>query len=165
MHESSMDLMREFVAMGYVKQGARVLDVGSMNVNGSYKDLLPKGVDYVGLDMEEGDGVDIVPADPYAWPELDDKSFDCVISGQAFEHIEYPWLTIVEICRVLKPGGYCCIIAPSGGPEHRYPVDCYRYYPDGMVALAKWTGLEVVEATYSKANSWGDCRLIAKRRP
>ena len=31
--------------------------------------------------------------------------------------------------------------------EHRYPVDCYRYYPDGFRALAKWGGFQVINAT------------------
>ncbi|MDO9191143.1 MAG: methyltransferase type 11, partial [Sulfurimicrobium sp.] len=35
--------------------------------------------------------------------------------------------------------------APSRGPEHRYPVDCWRYYPDGYAALAKYGGLELLE--------------------
>jgi len=43
-------------------------------------------------------------------------------------------------------GGLCCVIAPSGGFEHRYPVDCWRYYPDGFKALARWARLEVLEA-------------------
>ena len=28
--------------------------------------------------------------------------------------------------------------APSRGPEHRYPNDCWRFYPDGYRALAKY---------------------------
>ncbi|MEM1725222.1 MAG: methyltransferase domain-containing protein, partial [Thermoplasmata archaeon] len=42
-----------------------------------------------------------VVKDPYNWIEIEDSSVDVVISGQAFEHIEYPWLTIKEIYRVL----------------------------------------------------------------
>lgn len=72
-----------------------------------------------------------------------------MISGNAFEHIEYPWLTICEIYRILKYGGFVCIIAPNSLYEHRYPVDCYRYYSDGFRALAKWGGFEIINVTVS----------------
>ena len=98
-----------------------------------------------GLDMTDGKNVDVVAKDPYKFP-LESNSFDLVISGQAFEHIEFPWLTIREIERVLKPGGFAIIIAPSSGAEHRYPNDCWRFYPDGMRALGKWAKLDCMEA-------------------
>ncbi|OAQ20311.1 class I SAM-dependent methyltransferase [Thermosulfurimonas dismutans] len=100
---------------------------------------------YFGLDVEAGNNVDIMVEDPYNWKEIEDGFADVVISGQAFEHIEFPWLTIKEIYRILKPSGLCCLIVPSSGPEHKYPYDCWRFYPDGMKALAKWAGFEVVE--------------------
>lgn len=30
---------------------------------------------------------------PYDWQEIETDSFDLVISGQAFEHIEFFWIT------------------------------------------------------------------------
>jgi SAM-dependent methyltransferase len=108
---------------------------------------------------------------PYDWNEISSESFDAVVCGQMFEHAEYFWLTILEIRRVLKPNGLCCVIAPSGGAEHRFPTDCYRFYPDGMRAVARYAGLEVLEV-YAQWNSalypemdpeWRDCVLIAKK--
>ena len=49
--------------------------------------------------------------------------------------------------RVLKIGGLMVHIVPSRGPEHRDPQDCWRFYRDGMIAMAKWAGLECVETT------------------
>ena len=126
----------------------KVLDVGSYDVNGSYKKLFEGTcVNYVGLDMEMGPNVDYVPADPYRWEEIEDNSIDYVISGNAFEHIEYPWLTIKEIYRVLRAGGIACILAPNSINEHRYPTDCYRYYSDGFSALAKWAGFQIISVS------------------
>lgn len=126
----------------------RVLDVGSYNVNGCYRTLFNgTQVQYQGLDMVPGPNVDIVPKDPYAWAEISDNSYDFVISGNAFEHIEYPWLTIKEIARVLRPKGFVCILTPFAYKEHKYPTDCYRYFSDGFIALAKWADLNVIEAT------------------
>ncbi len=151
MHKSAMLRMQWFVN-NYISADRliRVLDVGSCDVNGSYRTLFHgMNVDYIGLDMSAGLNVDYVPQDPYQWDELEDESFDFVISGNAFEHIEYPWLTICEIYKKLKNGGVACILAPNSLYEHRYPLDCYRYFSDGFRALAKWGGFEVVDVTVS----------------
>ncbi|MBN2706059.1 MAG: methyltransferase domain-containing protein [Deltaproteobacteria bacterium] len=135
-----------------------IADLGSYDVNGSYRSLFTQeSWRYLGLDVSPGPNVDIVLSDPYRWRELATDAIDVLISGQAFEHIEYFWLTGLEISRVLKPGGLCCLIAPSNGPEHRFPVDCWRFYEDGLRALAAYAGLEVVEAaTFREAAGWRD---------
>lgn len=151
MHKSAMLRMQWFVN-NYIlsDRHIRVLDVGSYDVNGNYRALFDgMDVEYVGLDVEEGPNVDYVPKNPYKWKEIKDDSFDFVISANAFEHIEYPWLTICEIYRKLKKGGIACIIAPNSIHEHRYPVDCYRYFSDGFRALAKWSGFDVIDVTVS----------------
>lgn len=149
MHASSLLRMKEFINY-YVDDSkrTRMLDVGSYSVNGSYRDLLKtNNCEYMGLDIVEGPNVDIVVNDIYDWNIVDDESFDYIISGQAFEHIEYPWLTIREMAKKLKPSGLLCIIAPNSLWEHKYPYDCYRYFSDGLVAMAKWAGLTVIEST------------------
>lgn len=148
MHTSTMIRMKWFVDHYVKKEGAKVLDVGSYDVNGSYKKLFDgMNIQYVGLDIEAGPNVDVVMEAPYSWDNLKDDEFDYIISGQAFEHIEYPWLTIKEIYKKLKPGGVICIIAPNSAPEHRYPFDCYRYYADGFRALAAWAGFTVLDVS------------------
>nr|WP_305182382.1 methyltransferase domain-containing protein [uncultured Schaedlerella sp.] len=104
-------------------------------------------INYIGLDIEQGPNVDVVMDELYSWNSLQNEEFDYIISGQAFEHIEYPWLTMKEIYKKLKPDGIICIIAPNGLFEHRYPVDCYRYYADGMRAIAESAGLKVIEVS------------------
>jgi hypothetical protein len=51
-----------------------------------------------------------------------------------------------EMARVLRRDGLICLIAPRGFGEHRYPVDCYRFFTDGMVALARYVSLEILHA-------------------
>jgi len=81
------------------------------------------------------------------------------------EHVEYFWLTAREMARVLKPNGLMCIIVPSQGREHRHPVDCWRFLPDGMKALAKYIGVNVIKCEYPpQANrKWKDTLLIARK--
>ena len=177
MHLSSYNNMKKFIA-GYLASEAeaslRIADIGSQDVDlvGNYRSLFTSpSWQYCGVDMSPGANVDVVLTDPYHWKELESNTFDVVISGQALEHIEFFWLAMLEIHRILKPGGTCCLIAPSRGPEHRYPVDCWRFYPDGFRALAKYAGLQVLEV-YVQWDSelypdrdpvWNDCVLIAKK--
>ena len=136
MHLSSYEVMTAFrkeCLAGLESENLTILDLGSQNVNGSYKELFNcPHWKYIGMDMSPGNNVDLVLEDPYSWKEIESDSVDVLISGQALEHIEFFWITFQEIARVLKPGGLCCIIAPSSGHEHRYPVDCWRFYPDGF---------------------------------
>lgn len=177
MHGSSIENMKYFIDKYYKngQLGSYVLDVGSQEVTGqentSYKQLFPSGVHYIGCDMSSGVNVDIVLNSPYDWKNVQSGQYDYVISGQMLEHVEFPWLTFLEIARVLKRGGICCVIAPSSGPMHNYPLDCYRYYPDGMVALARYAHLEVLEVftNYNRDlypymdNDWKDTVLIARK--
>lgn len=175
MHKSSYENMRRFVENHLAGQrGAplAIADIGSQDVNGSYQPLFDdEGWSYTGVDMAPGRNVDVVLADIYAWDELETGAFDVVVSGQAFEHIEYFWLTMLEVARIMRPGGVCCLVAPSSGFEHRYPVDCWRFYPDGMRALARYAGLEVLEAYAewdkekypTRDATWQDCVLVARK--
>lgn len=70
-------------------------------------------IQYVGADIEKGPNVDVVLKQPYCWDCFEDEEFEYIISGQALEHIEYPWLTMQEIYKKLKWGGIICIIAPQ----------------------------------------------------
>jgi SAM-dependent methyltransferase len=89
---------------------------------------------------------------------------DVVVSGQTFEHIDFFWMSAFEIGRVLKPGGIAAIIAPSSGAEHRYPLDCWRYYPDGLAALARYVGFTVLEVgTDWRAAPWADSMLVMQK--
>ncbi len=176
MHASSMEAMGHFVR-GHLadRRGAplAVLDVGSMDVNGSYRTLFDDPQwSYTGMDAAPGAGVEVVLESPYDWSGLASAGFDVVVSGQAFEHIEFPWVTILEVARVLKPGGLFCMLVPSGGYEHRYPLDCWRYYPDGARALAHWADLDVVHAVTNwepredypdDSALWKDTVLVARK--
>jgi len=176
MHIGSMERMKWFVQT-YLSSRASpvsVLDVGSYGVNGTYRELFAgENFKYTGLDVAAGPNVDIVADKPYDWYMIPDGAFDAVISGQAFEHIEFFWLTMSEIARVLRPGGLACIIAPRGFDRHRYPIDAFRFDADGMIALARYTSLKPLHASCNLAPpgapaAWyscviGDSMLVAEK--
>ncbi len=131
----------------------KVLDIGSMDINGSVKDLFD---DYVGLDMRQGKNVDIV-ANAHEIPFSD--AFDCVVCCEMLEHDDNPFLTAKEIRRVLKVGGYLILTASGiSFPKHEYPSDYWRFTGDGLRVLFKDLGiLEVREdenEVYLIAQKW-----------
>jgi len=116
-------------------ENKKILDVGSYDVNGTMKPIFEKG-QYVGLDMEAGPNVDIDGVSHDIPIEKDE--FDIVISSSCFEHDDMFWISFQEMCRVLKPGGYMYVQAPSNGPYHGWPGDNWRFYIDSWKALEKW---------------------------
>jgi hypothetical protein len=40
------------------------------------------------------------------------------------------WDTLLELVRILRPGGLLDVNAPSNSEFHRDPVDCWGFYPD-----------------------------------
>ncbi len=114
-----------------------IVDIGAQDVNGSLKSVAPKHAKYLGVDFVAGKGVDVILEDPYKLP-FEDNSIDIILSSSCFEHSEMFWLLFLEIIRVLKPSGLFYLNVPSNGPFHRYPVDCWRFYPDASRALITW---------------------------
>jgi SAM-dependent methyltransferase len=133
----------------YLEKGKRyrVLDLGSRvrkDQHLTHRQLLADyDVDYTGVDIRKGRNVDVVMEKPYRVP-VKSGTVDVVFSGQTFEHIPFPWASILEVARVLSPGGLAFITAPSRGHVHG-KYDCWRYYPDALRALAEWSRLETVE--------------------
>lgn len=127
----------------------RVLDVGGADYNGSYRLLFERiGAQYTAVDISEGPGVDMVMSSTDRI-DLESGSYDIVVSGQTFEHSWNFWELFAEMVRLCVPDGLILVIAPSGGPEHRYPVDCYRFYPDAFAALADAHSMELAESFQS----------------
>ena len=162
MHASSLENMQKcyenYICGEYFSRHEKidVLDIGGANINGTYADIFsPPNFNYIAVDIASGEGIDQVLVDPYKLP-YENASVDVVISGQAFEHVEFFWLLFEEMARVLSADGWIFLIVPSSGPIHRFPVDCYRFYPDAYFALAKYTNLQLVEVYRDLRGPWKD---------
>jgi len=160
--------MGEFVEK-YLDPSAplKILDVGSHAVwcRGCHKTYRyhfdgNKNWQYVGLDIVEGENVDIVIEDPESYDWGINEEYDVVISGQALEHVKNTHKFMEAINRATKPGGTICIIAPWRWGEHGHPVDCWRIMPDGMTfLLEEICNFEVLDVFKRK----NDCVGIAKK--
>lgn len=135
-----------------------VVEFGSYNFNGTLRPIF-EGTKYIGIDLEAGPGVDIVcPGDETPFTR---ESVDVVLSSSNFEHDQCFWMTFIEMCRILKPGGYIYINAPSAGPYHGYPGDCWRFYEDSWAGLVKWASklgyhMVIVETYIDDRSVWKD---------
>jgi SAM-dependent methyltransferase len=165
MHDTAYEIGRLFFH-SYVSAGNLILDIGSMNINGSLHDFRPPGSSYVGVDLAAGSGVDVV-VKTNSQLAFVEGVFDIVVSTSCFEHDVMFWITFLEMCRVLKRGGYLYLNAPSRGAYHQYPIDAWRFFPDAGVALRDWARLneneiELLESfvTENKNDIWNDCVMI-----
>lgn len=153
MHKSSrlfMELFRDKYLTSM--KGCTVLDVGSMNVlpesQRSYRYIFEDDYKYTGMDIKGGNNVDIVGFD-----SLKGMKFDVVISGQTLEHVNHPWDWLKNL--VQYSNKYICIIAPHTFIEHKYPIDTYRYFPDGMRDLFNYSGIKEIEILKNKIDTMG----------
>lgn len=94
----------------------KVLEVGSLNINGTLR-VFFKDCDYIGIDVGEGPGVDIVcEGQNYDAP---DESYDVVCSAECFEHNPYWIETFKNMIRLCKKNGFIFFTcATDGRPEH-----------------------------------------------
>lgn len=98
-------------------EGARVVEIGAYDVNGSVRSLFDGAITYVGVDLQGGAGVDVVAyGHEFHSPTA---SFDIAISGECFEHDPYWAQTFGNMCRLVRPGGLVAFTCASRGrPEH-----------------------------------------------
>lgn len=123
------------------KQNLSVLEIGSLDINGSIKKTFePFSSEYVGIDVQEGPGVDIVsPGESYWAPE----KFDVIVTCETFEHTD-KWQEIIKQSWInLKHDGiFIATMAGEGRPPHsaldEKPIREWEYYANvGAWALNK----------------------------
>lgn len=144
MHESTFDFVRRYVNR-HKLAGARVLEVGSYNVNGGVRELFTG--EYIGVDIEAGPGVDEVVSAHELDARFEPGSFELVVCLEMLEHDEAPWLTMVQLGRMVAPGGHLLVSARGNGFPLHNPPDRWRFMKDGFRTLLDLTGLKIRHMT------------------
>jgi hypothetical protein len=118
MHAEAMEfLFRARNKIGSLDQ-CRIVELGSHDVNGSARDLFTPCLEYVGVDLWPGKGVDVV-ADARHYDG--GGRFDIAISTEALEHDPEPWVLLQSAYRALHQGGL--LIVTAAAPP-RKPHSC-----------------------------------------
>ena len=116
----------------YLNPQGRILDVGSLDVNGNIKHCC-NGL-YIGVDIRKGKNVDI-QASSHNLP-FKSEIFDSIISVGTLEHDDAFWLSIEEMKRVLKIGGRLILSIPNYKFKiHKHPQDYWRFSEDAVQIL------------------------------
>lgn len=143
-------------AKGLALDGRRVLEIGSLDVNGTVRGLFHRCERYDGIDRRPGRGVDVVcDVRDYA-AGYEGALYDVVVCCEVLEHDPAPREVIEAAEWLLKAGGVLILTAAG---EARAPHGCdggilppaehYRNVSDGM--LAEWlTGWDSWQVTWSR---------------
>ncbi len=91
---------------------------------------------------------------PYA-----SESFDVVAADQVLEHVIFPQQVMLEIHRVLKPGGIAILTTIAYNPLHEGGKwhDYWRFMVDGMLTLS------LPFKNVPLCGSWGNANAISSR--
>jgi SAM-dependent methyltransferase len=141
MHDSVLKFVER--ATRELPEAIRVLDIGALDVNGSARGLFPNATEYIGVDIEEGPGVDAV-ADAHSLMFEDiPGGFDLVLCLEMMEHDSAPWLTAAQIAVMGKPGALVLVSARGNGFPPHNPPDHFRFMETGLRSVLELGGLIV----------------------
>jgi hypothetical protein len=113
----------------------RVLELGSLNVNGTARTAFWNAKEYVGIDSRPGPCVDhVMEACQVASFTRDlGGEFDCIAATSFFEHDKKFWETLWATRYILNHGGYFVLTVPTPDfPYHGEPKDYWRFQEDAL---------------------------------
>lgn len=128
-----MTAFDQFVAESVLPAPGRTLIVGSRVIDGK-PDRRRYYDDAVGVDLEAGDGVDLVHDLEDPLPDVF-GTFAHVECLSVLEHVRRPWLMARSIERALAPGGTLFVSVPFVWRVHNYPGDYWRMTPAALRVL------------------------------
>ena len=106
------------VLVAAIGRGKRVLDLGCRS--GALTLHFLEGNSVVGLDVDPAAlekaaalGIEPVQANVEEALPFEDESFDVVVAGELFEHLQFPDALVAEIRRVLRTGGVLAGSVPN----------------------------------------------------
>lgn len=163
MHDSARDyITRQVSRLGPFQS---VLEVGSRNVNGGIRDLFP-GSDYLGIDIADGPGVDIVVDASNGWTPP--QRYALVVCCETFEHTARWPAIVANIAAWLAPSGICLLT--MAGPRRAAhsgidggPVRAGEFYrnvrPEALSLAMQRVGLDAELDT----TVFGDLYALGRR--
>lgn len=130
-HYNQLLFLKAFIP----KSPGRILEIGSKQYGSTQQFREMYGGDYVGLDLEAGEGVDVVHDLTTGLGPLEPESFDLIICCSVLEHVPMPWKMAENIMRLMKPKAQLYVSTPWVWRFHAYPDDFFRFSFRGLESL------------------------------
>lgn len=124
------------------------LEIGSRARSGvnNRDTYLPKDIEFTGVDVLEGECVDVVCDAHELAKHVKHDHYELVYSLNVFEHLLMPWKVVLELNKVMKKGGVVMIFTHHAFPLHDLPWDYYRFSDNAWYSLFnKATGFEIIQ--------------------
>lgn len=144
--------------------GLRAVEIGAHGMYGGYRsivDLHGGFSEYIGVDILEGPGVDVVCNAQQLVERFGRESFDIVIATELIEHVQNWREVISEIKGICKPEGTIIMTTRSKGyGYHAAPFDFWRFEIDDMARIYSDCDVLLLENDLEEPGVF-----IAARRP
>lgn len=122
----------------------RLVDIGCGTA--PFAGLVAGQVDcYHGMDRWPRSPWTVLAGDVQNMGMVREGSYDTALCFEVLEHVPDPGRALVEIYRILAPGGILLLTVPHLSRLHDVPHDYYRYTRYGLQALLARAGFEVLE--------------------
>jgi SAM-dependent methyltransferase len=121
--------------------GGPYLEIGSKDYGSTQniRSLFSPEETYVGIDISEGKGVDVILDFTDDFDTIDKRlggeRFGSIFCFSVMEHCEQPFKMAENMTRLLSPNGRLCISVPFSWKFHGYPSDYWRFTPEGIKKL------------------------------
>jgi SAM-dependent methyltransferase len=122
---------------------AKLLDIAPQDHEGA-RPFFPDSVDVETLDINPSAGTTYVGDICQHNTVLADNSFDFIVCTEVLEHTLQPFSAVVELRRLLRPGGFLFLTVPFNFRIHGPLPDCWRFTEHGLrVLFDKWELVEL----------------------
>jgi SAM-dependent methyltransferase len=149
--------IRDFIRTRYPQMKGRLLDVGCGRM--PYRaEILDRTLiaEYIGLDINDALMYEKGIKPDFTWDGIkmpfEEDQFDCALATEVFEHVPDIEALLLEIRRVIKPGGTLHFTTPFFWPYHEVPHDRQRWTAHGLRLRLEQAGFR--EITIEGHGNW-----------
>jgi ubiquinone/menaquinone biosynthesis C-methylase UbiE len=153
----------KFLSQLAVLKPHRVLEIGTRRWKPDHattrrlhvQEILPDCT-YVGLDIQDGDDVDVVCDAHTLSTRFPANHFGGFICRSTLEHLRRPWVVARELAAVVQPGGIGYVETHQTFPLHNYPADYFRFSTGALEELFS----QDVGWTVERSSYHNPCRIM-----
>jgi len=164
--------IRRFIEKQAHLLGDDVLEIGSRMTNENAWWIVNRDLaqgNWIGCDMQEGHGVDVV-ADIHNPPAEWQGKFTGILCSEVLEHVARPWVALSKIKEMMQPGGWLVVTTLTSFPIHGFPDDYYRYTTSGLRLLLEDAGFRNIHTENAgeieiKLNDHGEAGFCTRQLP